>query len=154
MADAAMVRVFQDLVERMREPLGLDRWLIRVAVGPCEETAACAAMPEYRTATITVDPDRLQTGDEPDELVAHELAHCHTWAAVDVADDLAILVAELMNSEPLGKFLKEQVRRAEEDTTTTVGQTYVRLLRRWWKAEADLKAAHAELRTLKKERAA
>jgi hypothetical protein len=59
-----------------------------------------------------------------------------------------------MMPEPLRdgvrKKLLEEVRRAGEDSTTQVGFTYIRLLRRLWKAEEELKALRAEVRQLKK----
>jgi hypothetical protein len=149
-----LAQVFESLVRRMQEPLGLDRWTIKVVseTDP-DATASCAAMPEYQQATIRVDPDRLQTGDELDEIVAHEMAHCDTWAIAHIADDLAVVLAEQLpegSIQPWAKFLKFQVERAEETTTTRVGHTYIRLLRRLWKAEEELKALRAEMRTLRK----
>jgi hypothetical protein len=152
-ADAPLSKVVADYLDRMREPLGLDRWQIKVEFGPGENTAACGAMPEYEQATIAVDPDKLSTGDELDEILAHELAHCHTWPISSVADDFALALAELAPDgmrEPLAKLYKETARKAEEVTTTRVGRAYVTLLRRLWKAEADLASAKAELKQLRK----
>jgi hypothetical protein len=109
-------------------------------------------MPEYRAATISVDPDKLDTGDELDELIAHELAHAHTWPLASLAEDFAIALAEMSgHPEPLGKCFKEQARKIEETVTTDVGHAYIRILRRLWKAEADLAAARHEVRALKKQ---
>lgn len=153
MADAPLSRLVDELLSRLLEPLGLDRWTIKKEFGPGENTAACAAMPEYKTATICVDPDKLATGDELDEILAHELAHCHTWPIASVADDFAVALAEIApeaQREALAKLYKETARKAEEVTTTDVGHTYIRLLRRLWAAEKELAQAKAELRTLKK----
>lgn len=154
MADAPLSKVVDDLLARMREPLGLDRWTIKVEFGPGENTAACSAMPEYETALISVDPDRLQTGDELDEILAHELAHAPIWHIAAVADAFAIALAKAMPDylrEPMAECLKEVARDAEETTATLVGKTYIRLLRRLWRAEADLVAARQEIRALKKQ---
>lgn len=147
-----LTKVASDLIERMREPLGLDRWTIKVVFAPGDNPAECAAMPEYRAASIHIDPDKLETGDELDEFIAHELGHCGLWPLASVADDMAIAVAEMAPDymrEALGKLVKETVRKAEEDTATTVGQNYVRLLRRLWKAETDLAQAKKEARALR-----
>src|SRR5687768_3345749 len=90
-----LAQVFESLVRRMLEPLGLDRWTIKVVSEADPDcTASCSAMPEYQQATIRVDPDKLQTGDELDEIAAHEIAHCHTWPIAHLADDLAVALAE------------------------------------------------------------
>jgi hypothetical protein len=152
-ADAPLSKVVDDLLGKMLEPLGLDRWTIKKEFGPGENTAACSAMPEYEVALIAVDPDKLDTGDELDEILAHELAHCHTWPIASVADDFAIALAEASPDhlrESLAKLYKETARKAEEITTTRVGRAYVTLMRRLWKAEADLAGARAEIKALRK----
>ena len=75
LADGSLVaRVVNDLIVKMQEPLGLDRWTLKVEIGEFEDVGACTAQPEYRHATLHFNPERLETGDEPDEIVAHELA--------------------------------------------------------------------------------
>lgn len=151
MPDVPLARVVDELVSKMREPLGLDRWQVRVVFGPGEDTAACNAMPEYRICTLSVDPDKLDTGDELDEIIAHELAHAHTWGLASVAEDFAVAVAEMSgNPIPLARCFKEQIRKAEEDCTTMVGHAYIRLLRRIWEADGELAKLRAELRALKR----
>lgn len=122
------------LVERCREWLGLDHWTLRVETGAVEgATAACSASPEYREATLSFDFDKMRTGEDPAELVSHEMAHCHVWPIHAVAEHLANALAESAPEhlrEPLTKLLQEQVREAAERTTTDVGHTYLRLLRR------------------------
>lgn len=147
-------RVFEDLVRRMQEPLGLDRWTIKIVTGPDpENTAGCSAMPQYQQATLSLDPDKLQTGDELDEIVAHEMAHCHVWPIASIADDLLAALAESLPESfvsPFAKLFKALTEDAEESTTTQVGQTYIRLLRQIWSAEEEIKALKAEVRQLKK----
>lgn len=138
----------------MQAPLELDRWNIMVTAGPDGGNAAsCSAMPEYMKATIRVDPDQLETGDELDEDAAHEMAHCHTWPISHVADDLAVALCELLPEGfilPFAKLLKASVERAEETTTTQVGRTYIKLLRQVWASEKEIAALKAEVRQLKK----
>lgn len=118
-------------VDKLREPLALDRWQLHFVAGENEEddaVASCNAMPEYREATLRFDFDALKTGDDLDEFIVHEMSHCHTWPLHAVADSLATTLAG--DNEFLAKHLAEQVREAAERVTTDVGQTYLRLLRR------------------------
>jgi hypothetical protein len=146
-------RVIHDVIRRAQEPLGLDRWSIKIQLGQIEDKGSCMASPEYKEALLQFNLDKFETGDEPDEIAVHEMSHNHTWAIHTEAEDLANLVADMM-PEPLRdgvrKKLLEEVRRAGEDSTTQVGFTYIRLLRRLWKAEEELKALRAEVRQLKK----
>ncbi len=123
-----------ELIDQVREPLGLDRWQLSSAVAELiDARACCQAQPEYREATILVDTERLKTGDDLAELVVHELTHCHTWPIHAIAEHLANALAESApesHRESLRKLLQEQVRVAAEQTTTDVGHTYLRLLRR------------------------
>lgn len=124
------------IVERSVASMGLERWDIALEQKSLEEDqcrAGCNAMPEYRQATIVVDADRLQTGDDLQELVVHEMAHCHVWPIHALADQLALALAESApksHRKALRKLLCEEVRLAAEATTTDVGHTYLRLLRR------------------------
>jgi hypothetical protein len=150
----SVASVFEGLVRRMQEPLGLDRWDIKViSEADPENTAGCSARPWYQQATIYLDPDRLETGDELDETAAHESAHCHVWPIAKMADDLAVAMLELLPEPfvaPWAKMLKAQVEQAEEATTTQVGRTYVRLLRRLWAAEKEMAGLKAEIKQLRK----
>ena len=137
MADAPnteLATFADELVEAIREPLELDRWSIRLVSGPLEDArASCEASPEYREATISLDFDKLKTGDDLAEVVTHELGHCHTWPLHTLAEGLAHALADSAapaQREGLRKLLLEQVRDAGERVTTDVGQTYLRLLRR------------------------
>ena len=133
MNDGPLARDMHEMVQRIREPLGLDRWNITVECVTGEQRGACAASPEYREATIVFDLERFETGDEPAEMVAHECAHPHIWPlhalAESLADALASSAPEAMR-EPMRVLLQEQVRLAAETVTTDVGHTYLRLLRR------------------------
>jgi hypothetical protein len=152
-ADDKLARVLHEMVDDLKEPLGVDRWSVKVETGTYEDPAACLAQPEYKQAALYFDPDKLETGDDPAELATHEITHCHTAAIHDVAIHLAHCVAECAPEsmrEPLRKKLQEEVRWAAEYTTTRVAFTYIRLVRRWRKAEADLASAKAELKALRK----
>lgn len=148
-----MARVINDLIVKMQEPLGLDRWSLRVVVGTLEDLAACEAEPEYKKATLWFDTEKFDTGDEPDEVVAHEMAHCHTAPIHDLALKLAACAAALLPEavrQPIQAGFEEWARLAGEDATTQVGFTYIRLLRRLWKAEGEIASLRAEVRSLKK----
>lgn len=144
-----------DLVELLKEPLWLDRWSLRVENTPLEngDLAGCAAQPEYRKAHLQFDVEQLETGDELDETVTHEMSHAHTWPLHALAEQQANALVAIL-PEPLREAFKallhEDIRLAAEAVTTDVGQTYIRLLRRAWKADADLAEARKELRELKR----
>lgn len=149
-----IVTVIDELLAKMTPHLGLDRWQIKREVGPGETTACCSAMPEYRVALISIDPDRLQTGDELDETLAHELMHALLWPLAAAADDLRIAVGEMMPEDKraaMNRYLEEQVRLGEERTATDVGRAVVSLFRALWKAEAELAAARKEVTALKRQ---
>lgn len=140
MADpAGFAAHVQALVDRIREPLGLDRWQVRVEAEALEDARACAvAAPEYRELVLTFDLARLETGDDVRELVLHEAAHAHTWPLHALAEELAKALAESLPAaarEPMRGLLLEQVRKAGELVTTDVGQTYHRLLAKIWEAD-------------------
>lgn len=141
-------------VKRMQEPLGFEGWSIQVQHGPIPDAkAGCEAQPEYKRMTLTFDLDKLETGDELDEIIAHELSHAHTWPIWDLAEDLMALAVGMMpeaTREPLVTAWSEQIRRAGEDCTTQVGFTAIRLLRRLWKAEDEVRKLRKQVRALDK----
>lgn len=153
MTDAKIPAHIQSLVDEYREPLGLDRWDIRLEVGamPADDVAkaACSASPEYREATILFDLDRLKTGDDLEELVAHELGHCPLWPLHEEAEGLAEALADCFviagaAQAAVRKVLQEEVRKAAERTATDIGHILLRYHRR-------LRDTRHELATLKKE---
>lgn len=153
MGDAKLPAHIQNLVDEYREPLGLDRWDIRLEVGAMPEDdrakAACTASPEYREATVQFDLDRLKTGDDVEELVAHELGHCLLWPLHEEAEGLAEGLADCFlivggAQAAVRKVLAEEVRKAAERSATDLGHVILRYHRR-------LRAAKAELATMKKE---
>jgi hypothetical protein len=123
-----------DTLNRVREPLGLDRWTITPTQEEIPDARAyCMAHPEYREAKIAFDVAKLETGDVIDEIVVHESAHCLTWPIHAVAEHLANALAESVpesHQEAMRKLLLEQVRVAGEQVTTDVGHAFLRLLRR------------------------
>ena len=132
----ALAEQVHEVLERLREPLELDRWSIRPVCGPMppeDGRACCEALPEYREATISIDLDRVKTGDDLAEVLTHEMTHCVTGPlhdlAIQQADALANLMPEGMR-DAMRTLLQEQVRKEAERVTTDVGQTYLRLLRR------------------------
>jgi hypothetical protein len=123
-----------ELLDAIREPLGVDRWDIRLKSEPIVDARAyCLASPEYRSAEIVIDPDKLQTGDVLQEVAVHETTHLHTWKLHELAERLANALADSMpetHREAMRKSLLEEVRQAGEEVTTDVGHAYLRLLRR------------------------
>lgn len=125
----------QVILDAIREPLGLDRMEIALKTDPemDDARACCNAQPEYRMATIAFNWDRIETGDDPAELVVHEAAHVPTWELMSLAEELAHALADSLpesHREGVRKLLLEKVRQAGERCTTDVGHTYLRLLRR------------------------
>lgn len=148
-------RYIRSKIAEMQEPLGLTGWTLKPVVGPLVDgTAACDAWPEYKVAHLTFDIDKLATGDELDEIISHEMTHCHTWAIFKMAEDMAIAFAE---SAPkllrgaLTKLVMEQVRQAGEDSNTQCGFMAIRLYRRWQAARKLADEQKREIRSLKQE---
>jgi hypothetical protein len=69
--------------EYWRPILGLEGWDIRVLWNEKENTATCAARPQYLTATLHFNlPDvrkECRTVAEREELVLHEMVHSIAW---------------------------------------------------------------------------
>lgn len=143
------------MVERLKEPLGLNGWTIKVDAGTLDDgRAACDAWPEYKHAVLTFDLEKLETGDELDELIVHEMMHPLTWPIHKEAEDLADLAANMLPEsarEPMRIKFQEEVRQAGEDANTQVGFIAIRLLRRLWAAEEAVNEARAEIKSLKKQ---
>jgi hypothetical protein len=124
------------LMQKLVEPMNLDRWTVTLTTGPLEEEqgrACCNAAPEYLEATVAIDFDRLKTGDVLDEMIVHELTHAHVWPIHELAETLAQALAQSAPEhmrDALGMLLSRQVEIAAETTTTTVGHVYLKLLRR------------------------
>jgi hypothetical protein len=142
-----IVQYIHDFVEKVREPLGLDRWQIHLLDETPAEDVDCKASntanPEYKTTYLRFHIDRLETGDELDELIVHELTHCHTWGVHTLAEENAIIAADCLPEGARDAFKRgmlEQARIAGEDATTQLAFCFIRLLRRMWKLEAELKA--------------
>jgi hypothetical protein len=123
-----------EILDKIREPLGLDRHTITPEVESIADSRAyCMAQPEYRDAKIAFDLDKLKTNDDVQELVVHESTHLHTWELHSLAEELANALADTLPDyarEGVRKLLLEKVRQAGERVTTDVGHTYLRLLRR------------------------
>lgn len=139
------------ILERIREPLGLDRWNIIIANGKNtdengnEFRGGCSADPEYSAATIRLDMDAMKTGDDLEEIVIHEAIHAHIWWLMVVAENLAEAFARSApksHRAAIRAFAQEQVRRALEKTTTDLGHAFLRLFRRMWDAERRAQGTH------------
>jgi len=148
-----LARHIVDMVAKLTEPLGYTGWSILTQVGTLDSTAACEAEPEYKRMKLLFDLDKLQTGDEVDEIIVHEMMHPQTWAQWDTAEGIAHMAADMAPEwmrEALRTKLLEDIRYSGEDVATQVGFTTIRLLRRLWKAEAEVKELRKKLRALDK----
>jgi len=139
----------------MREPFGLTYWTIRPLFGPDPDgnKAACAAMWEYADASISFDPDAIDTGDDLAETIAHEMGHCHLAPIATFADDCMLSLLETVpeaHRPALASLLRKQLDKAEEWSMTQIGHTYIRLLRRCWAAEEEIASLKKELRALRR----
>lgn len=114
-------------VAHWRSRLLLDDWALGVIVDamPPEDdaTAANAAEPEYRRATLYFDPYQIPA-KELDDYVVHELLHCLT-------EPLAQLATVAAGDDPMRK---EAVRMAEEELVTRLERVCRSLA-----TEADIK---------------
>lgn len=142
-------------VERLKEPLGLTGWTVKLEHGPLEDAkAANSSEPEYKHAVIAFDLTKLTTGDELDEIIVHEMMHSHTWPIFEEAENLIDLVLGFVPDAmraPLKKYLDEKVRYAGEDANTQVGFVVIRLLRRLTEAQKELANARTEIKSLRKQ---
>jgi hypothetical protein len=141
-------------VERLKEPLGLTGWSIQIETGDIDAKATCSAQPEYKQILLSFNLDRLETGDELDEIIVHEMMHPHTWTLFQEAEDLATVAAAASPEavrEAMKAYLLEKVRFAGEDAATQVGFVTIRLLRRLWAAERELTNVRTENKLLRKQ---
>lgn len=154
----AIVEYIHEFVMRVQEPLGLSDWQIHLVDETPAEDIDCKAsnnaQPEYHTAYLRFHTDRLETGDELDELITHELTHCHTWGIHTLAEENAVIAADCLPEaarESFKRGMLEQARIAGEHCTTKIAFVFIRLLRRLWKAEKELAETKSELKSLKKQ---
>lgn len=111
-------RRIEALVAAWQGPLALGNWTIAVAFDDTvPEQASCIANPEYRTAKLTFNLRRIGP-EETEELVAHELTHCHGWAV----SALALKWAGKDSAK------REAARQAEELLVTGVSRAFLPLL--------------------------
>jgi hypothetical protein len=106
------------LASAWQAPMGLANWTISVHFDDAvPEQASCIANPEYRTAKLTFNLKRIGP-EEIDELVAHELFHCHGWA-------VAALAFKWAGKDP---ERRDVVRQAEELLVTATSRAFLPLL--------------------------
>lgn len=116
-----------ELIKQYRSIMGLDPWVLHVVRvehqegDPEAHKASCTAQSEYRQAALTFDFNRMETGDDLEEIVLHELAHCLTHPLEHVADTLA-------GDNPI---LQEWVRHNTERTVTDIGEAFLRFARQY-----------------------
>lgn len=108
------------LVGAWQGPLGLANWTVSVCFDDSvPEQASCIANPEYRTARLTFNLRRVGP-EEIEELVVHEMIHCHGWAVAALALKWSGRDAER----------RDVVRQAEELLVTAVSRAFLPLLPR------------------------
>ena len=111
-------RRIEALVAAWQAPLGLGNWTFAVTFdGSVKEQASCLANPEYRDAKLNFNLRRIGP-HEIEELVAHEMLHCHGWA-------LAACGAKWAGNDGTKR---EVVRQAEELLTTATSRAFLPLL--------------------------
>jgi hypothetical protein len=108
-------------VRLWQKRLCLADWTIGVEVGPLEDggRAECDAKPEYREATIRLDPERI-TDAEVDAYCVHELLHCWTWALEKAAENWA----------GEDEALYESVRDTAEQMVTNLERAFLNAARK------------------------
>lgn len=114
-------KLIHGLVDRWQVPMGLGGWMLRLFFPKrIKHIASCMAQPEYLTADLEFNLKRVpDTAMEIEELVAHELMHCHVEA-------LGILALRGARRSP---ERREAVRLAEEHLTTTLSRLLLPWLR-------------------------
>lgn len=134
--------------------MGLTDWTIQLHTGPIEDAAAATSSdPEYKQGLIEVNPDKLKTGDDVTEFLIHETVHLYNAWVEKTADDLADAWADSLpeaGREAVRRYAKEQVRRGTEASATRLGHAFLRLFRRLWAAEAEIKTLRADLKAARK----
>lgn len=125
-----------------------DAWQVQIINGKCVEEdgtpfrGGAECDPEYSTGQIKIDFERLETGDQVDEIIIHELVHLPLMWLHNQADNLAGLSANLLHADhqtnALGEYAREQVRRAAEKSATDLGHTILRMYRRIQQLELEL----------------
>ena len=152
--DLSIGQYIIDKVNEWQEPLGLQGWQIHLEHGAIDSKGGCVAEPEYKRMVLSFNLDRLETGDELDEIIAHEMMHGPTWPLWETAEQIMHLALDLAPPklrEPLKAHLSEQIRYAGEDVTTQVGFTAIRLLRRLAAIQGELANSQAEVKALKRQ---
>lgn len=85
------------MVKHYQRLMGMDLWELTCIFGKLSEnpsdqpsSAGCSADPEYCTAVLYFDLERMKlTDDQPDACVRHELLHCFLWSLAALAEDWA-----------------------------------------------------------------
>lgn len=80
-------QLFDELVRSWLEPMELDTWYIELVRNDDQaadaEWASCFANPQYKRATLEMNPRRFaEQGFTPlhiESVAAHELSHCLLW---------------------------------------------------------------------------
>lgn len=117
-------------INEFRKFLGLENYDIRLEITEEQDhMAGCNTDPEYLKAVISVNIKRLETGDDLDEIVFHELTHVINWPLHQLAEDFSNSLKSLIPEkykEILGYHFDEIVRVNAELVTTTVADSFYR----------------------------
>lgn len=80
-------QLFNEFVQSWLEPLDLNTWMIELVrnedASPDADWASCQANPQYRRATLEMNPRRFAeqafTPLQIESVAVHELSHCLLW---------------------------------------------------------------------------
>lgn len=108
MADLLTKQQVLKVMKKWRKRLHLEDWTLTLEFAT-DNDAACASKPEYKIATIYINPEVI-TAEDLEEIICHELMHCH----VEALASLAVTLAKKDEAK------KEWIRREEEGLTSRV----------------------------------
>jgi hypothetical protein len=85
----SLQRQIEALILHWRPILGLSGWMLEIRYDEQTLLGFCRAKPQYQTATIGFNLNRiateLRTPEAVEDLVVHELTHCVIWKSSERA---------------------------------------------------------------------
>ena len=106
--DRATVKTsIRSIIKDWKYRLGMGDWQIKISYYREKYMATCYAEPEYGKAWLNFYLKRVMAENHSnydlEELVVHELCHCHSWPLVSLTEDLINTV-----EDPTGRLLKSK----------------------------------------------
>lgn len=101
-------------VEKYQQLFNLDKWGIEVKFPRLKHTADCEAWPHYKQVVLQFDLRKIDD-DIIDEIVVHEMLHCHIW-------ELAAFALSMANGDPVKVEIAEKL---EEALTTAITEIFI-----------------------------